>query len=178
MSNIKNCFICKKPTPNGVYNVKQNYVCRSCLDTYSNFYVDDFTIEDGEFKMKSPFEGMDEKEQRAVCIHYAYTLFDQKIASRSYRMVDSYRKKGMTWLGMIRALEWFYIVRKNDISKANESVGIIPHVYEDAQKYYKRANEIIEERYRKQILSNKELEVKVVEISKKEKGNKLDVGGL
>ena len=178
MSNIRNCSICNNPAPNGVYNVKQNFVCRTCLDTYSNYYVDDFIIKDGKLNMTNPFEGMDEKDQRAACIHYAYTLFDQKLAPRTYSLFDNYIKKGYSWLGMIRALEWFYIVRRNDLSKANNSVGIIPHVYEDAQEYYAKANKVIKERYTKQILIPSQAQSKVVEITRVKKENKLDVGGL
>lgn len=178
MEKIRDCSICGKPTENGVYNVKQNFVCRSCLATYSNFYVDDFRVENGELFTTDPFAGMVEEDQRAACIQYAYTLFDQKLAKRSYSMFTNYHKKGYTWLGMIRALEWFYIVRKNDLSKANNSIGIIPHVYDDAQKYYKRANEIIRERYEKQIVRKEETQSRVVAVNRKKKTSGMDVGGL
>lgn len=180
MEKIKKCYICNEPTPNGVYNVKQNYVCRSCLNTYLNLYVDDFIIEDGEVKNKVPLSDLDEQQQREVCIQFAYTLFNQKLATRSYSLFSTYRnKKKYTWLGMIRALEWFYIVRHNDLSKAKNSIGIIPYVYEDAQKYYAATNLKIKEKYKTQIVPiRQQQEVVEIEISRKAKKNAIDLGGL
>lgn len=176
---IRNCSICEIETDQGVYNIKQNYVCRACLNTYSNLYVDDFSIENYQVVSKVPLEDLSEEDQRAACIQYAYTLFNQKLAVRSYSLFSNYRKKGYTWIGMIRALEWFYIVKKNDISKAKNSVGIIPYVYEDAQKYYALANKTIKERYKTQILPQKQKESIKVEISRnKNKDNLIDLGGL
>lgn len=176
---LRNCSICGIETSQGVYNVKQNYVCRSCLNTYSNLYVDDFSIENGVVIGKVPLEDLTEEDQRAACIQYAYTLFNQKLATRSYSLLANYRKKDFTWIGMIRALEWFYIVRKNDIAKAKNSVGIIPYVYEDAQKYYVLANKTIKERYKTQVLPKTKTESIKIEITpKKNKDNLVDLGGL
>ena len=181
MDKVKMCYICNKPTPNGVYNVKQNYVCRDCLNTYTNLYIDDFIIENGEVKNQEPLSNLDEERQREVCVHFAYTLFNQKLATRSYALFDNYQiKKGYTWLGMIRALEWFYIVKRHDLSKAKSSIGIIPYVYEDAQKYYKVINLTIKERYKTQIvpIRKKQEEIVEIELSQKRKSDMVDLGGL
>lgn len=179
MNKIKRkCYICEVETDQGVYNVKQNYVCRACLNTYSNLYVNDFSYENGKVISKTPLEDLSEEDQRAACIQFAYTLFNQKLSKRSYPLFANYRKKGYTWIGMIRALEWFYIVKRNDLSKANNSVGIIPYVYDDAQKYYNYANGVIEGRYKSQILPKKQEESIKVEISQRKRNNLIDLGGL
>lgn len=37
---------------------------------------------------------------------------------------------------MHKSLVYFYEIKKNDISKANGSVGIIPYCYQDSYNYY------------------------------------------
>lgn len=41
-----------------------------------------------------------------------------------------------TYSGMLKALVYFYEVKKNDVSKANDGIGIIPYIYNDAYNYY------------------------------------------
>lgn len=38
--------------------------------------------------------------------------------------------------GIIKALTYFYAIQKNDVSRANARIGIVPYVYDEAQKYY------------------------------------------
>lgn len=179
MNILKQCAICGLKTVEGTYNTKQQYVCRTCFNTYPNLYVDNFKIENSKVVSEDPLASKTEEDQRAECIQYAYTLFDQKLAKRSYSLFSNYRKKGYSWIGMIRALEWFFVVKENDIAKAKNSVGIIPYVYNDAQKYYETLNRLIERRYKKQVLPEKEKEEIVVEVSpKKEKDHLIDLGGL
>lgn len=37
---------------------------------------------------------------------------------------------------MRKALIYFYEVKHGDISKANQGLGILPYIYEDAKRYY------------------------------------------
>jgi hypothetical protein len=37
---------------------------------------------------------------------------------------------------MLKALKYFYEVKRNDISKANGGIGILPYCYQDAYNYY------------------------------------------
>ena len=41
-----------------------------------------------------------------------------------------------TYSGIRRTLEYFYDIKKNDISKANGNIGIVPWIYEEAKRYY------------------------------------------
>jgi len=62
-------------------------------------------------------------------------------------LLKKYRENyGYTYDGMMKALKFFYEVRKHSSEQAEEKVGIIPYVYQDAQDYYdsieKRQNKI------------------------------------
>ena len=41
-----------------------------------------------------------------------------------------------SYSGMLKALKYFYEVKRADLSKANNGIGIIPYIYQDAYNYY------------------------------------------
>lgn len=43
-----------------------------------------------------------------------------------------------TYSGMQKTLYWWFEIKKNDLSKANDGIGIIPFVYKDACDYFYR----------------------------------------
>ena len=57
---------------------------------------------------------------------------------RNNAFISKYASEGMTYKGMTRALMYFYDVQKNSIDKSNGGIGIVPWVYEDANRYYER----------------------------------------
>ena len=69
---------------------------------------------------------------------------------RNIALINKYYNEGMTFRGMNFSLIYFYEIKKNSIKKANEGVGIIPYIYEEAKKYYDE-KKIREERTEKQI---------------------------
>lgn len=65
-----------------------------------------------------------------------------------------------TYSGIRRTLEYFYIVKKNPISKAQEhgpTIGIVPWVYDEAKRYY----------YEKWLLQQKNAEFKKEDLTPK-----------
>lgn len=55
--------------------------------------------------------------------------------------IKKYKDEGMTYYGMYYTLEYFFIIKKNDINKS-AGIGIIPYQYKKAQDYYKNINNI------------------------------------
>ena len=49
---------------------------------------------------------------------------------------ESFQKKKMTPKGMYFCLKYFYEIKKGDISKSENGVGIIPYVYEESAEYW------------------------------------------
>lgn len=45
-----------------------------------------------------------------------------------------------TYSGILKALEYFYDVQKNSTKNSNQAIGIVPHVYDEAQDYYSKIN--------------------------------------
>ena len=58
-----------------------------------------------------------------------------------------------TYSGIKRTLEYFYIIKKNPIEKANGGIGIVPWIYEEAKRYY----------YNQWLLSQKNVEKNISE---------------
>ena len=77
-----------------------------------------------------------ERDELVACICKIFHL--KKAGPRNYAMIKSYLEKGYTYKGMENALKYFYEVQNHPIDKANESIGIIPYIYEEAQNYFNR----------------------------------------
>ncbi len=56
---------------------------------------------------------------------------------RTKRLAEGYIKKyNYTWSGMLKTLIYFFEVKKNPVSKAKGSIGIIPYTYQEALNHY------------------------------------------
>ena len=64
-------------------------------------------------------------------------LNEEFISPRVKKQINSYIEQyNYTYSGMKKALIYFYEVKKNDPTKANGGVGIIPYCYKQAYDYY------------------------------------------
>lgn len=86
-----------------------------------------------------------------------------------YKKVDhqlkGYIKQGLTIQGVINSLKYWFIVKGNSIESANKGIGIVPYVYEEAQKYQAYLDQ-----QRKDLTSIDEMQsTKVQNIQKREK---------
>lgn len=57
---------------------------------------------------------------------------------RVYAQVKKYLADGYTVRGIINAVDYFFNVKHNPIEKANNGLGIVPYVYEEANEYFNR----------------------------------------
>lgn len=63
------------------------------------------------------------------------------ITAKIAKQIRDYRVAyGYTYSGMYYALEYWFEVRKAPIDKANQGVGIIPYIYDQAKEYYQNIN--------------------------------------
>lgn len=135
------CSKCGKHTEQGKMNLRDEFLCLTCFGQEGETLAYDIIeVTDKEVLRKSPFGDLEQEVQRGEVIHFAYRLFGNELHPRTYRLIDNYIKQGMTYLGILRTLQHFYLVRKGDISKANNSIGIVPHAYDFAQKFFEKEN--------------------------------------
>lgn len=93
---------------------------------------------------------------------YIKQLFGiSKLSAKINKQIDKFVKENQyTYSGIHRSLIYFYEIKKNPIDKANEGLGIVPWIYEDARRYYyelwlaqqKNTNKIIEDYKPKEII--------------------------
>jgi len=64
---------------------------------------------------------------------YCYTAIPAKIT----RQITDYKKQyNFTYSGMLKALKWWFEIKRNSIEDANGGIGILPYIYNDAKTYY------------------------------------------
>lgn len=86
-----------------------------------------------------PFENTSKEDPDLITLKkYIGELFGEQC---NWASITKYIKKfkeenGYSYSGMLKSLIYFYEVKKNNIDKANGSIGIIPFVYQDAYNYY------------------------------------------
>lgn len=101
------------------------------------------------------------KHEKMVLDEYICKLFGLKTAGPMNNiLIKKFKEQmGYNYDGMLKALKYFYEVKKRSPNKSEERVGIIPYVYQEAQEYYQR----IEEQTRR--VGNHALETKAEEIN-------------
>lgn len=78
---------------------------------------------------------------------------------------NNFLKKGMTAKGIYFTLRYFYEIEKGDVSKSENGIGIVPHIYERGTCYWGERNQRdkgICARIEAQILQAAEKKVRVV----------------
>lgn len=79
----------------------------------------------------------EEKDQEAFYSYCKKVFGNNFDFVRTKKLAEGYVKKNnYSWSGMLKTLIYFYEVKKNDSSKANGSIGIIPYAYQQAHDYY------------------------------------------
>ena len=65
-------------------------------------------------------------------------LFDTDfINPRIRKQINDYIKEyNYTYTGILKALVYFYEVKKNSLEKSQGGIGIVPYIYNDAYNYY------------------------------------------
>lgn len=79
----------------------------------------------------------DEPEYQMI-MDYCYKLFGK---NHNWAMTKKYIKKFVeenkfSLSGIYKSLLYFYDIKNNPIDKANNTIGIVPFVYQDAYNYY------------------------------------------
>jgi hypothetical protein len=94
--------------------------------------------------------------------------------ARITQMMTNYKiqHKDWTYKGMYYALRWFYIIKKNDWSKSNGAIGILPYIYYEGTEYWRqkeKENRGIVQSIEEQITKIKNIPIIEISHSKKKK---------
>ena len=131
---VVKCRICKQQfnrlDPNlieGVDYVKPSermYYHKKCYDEYQNSKLDVHANMTDELWFKAAWDFLRRE------LKYDFNFVKVR------RQWESFIKNKMTAKGMYFALKYFYEIKKGDVSKSENGIGIIPHIYEDSRSYW------------------------------------------
>ena len=79
----------------------------------------------------------DEKDYNNLEI-YIKKLFNIKtINAKTKKQIRDFREEyGYSYSGMLKTLYWWYEIQDHTTELAQNGIGIIPYIYDDAEKYY------------------------------------------
>ena len=117
-----------------------NVICAYCKKEMSKKDDDCIMISNGKYVHKAceELEEKREKTDKEQLEDYIKKLFnipyvDPMIKKQINKYITEYN---YTYSGMQKALHYFYVIKGNDIAKANGGLGIIPYIYQKAYNYY------------------------------------------
>ena len=131
---IVHCKICKQPfnrlDPNlleGVDWVKPSnrvYYHKKCYDEYQQSKLDVHANMADEIWFNAAWDFLRKD------LKYGFNFVKVR------KQWESFLKKKMTAKGMYFALKYYYEIKKGDVTKSENGIGIIPHIYEDSCTYW------------------------------------------
>ena len=62
--------------------------------------------------------------------------------ARIQRQLKGFYEQGYTQQGIYDAIEYWFDIKGEDVSKANKGIGIVPFIYEEAARHSKRVEEM------------------------------------
>jgi hypothetical protein len=79
--------------------------------------------------------------ERKEVYKYVARLFGFKNEDKPGPVINSQLKNfiekyNYTYTGMLNALKYFYEIKGGSKDKANQGIGIVPYIYDEAQEYY------------------------------------------
>lgn len=85
---------------------------------------------------------MERKEVLAVCRKYlGKNYYYRKIVNQLQEFTQDI---GLTYEQIVKILDYWYDVKKQDPSKANGGIGIVPHIYKEALDYWDKQTQFQE----------------------------------
>lgn len=169
------CHVCKKITKSGKFTYKGVFICQECSIQYNEYLFDEFRILDGEIHIMSPISHADEKQNRLEAVDYIYNILNHKVSKAFFSQLKNLLKRpDYTYLGIARAVEYHFVIKKNSIEKAKGGIGIVPYVYEQAQAFYEQESRTRHEKFRKFLIASKN-EQKTQEVEILEETNKKEI---
>ena len=59
------------------------------------------------------------------------------VTPRIRKQINQYMSEyNYSYTGILKALKYFYEIKKNNIDKSQNGIGIVPYIYNDAFNYY------------------------------------------
>lgn len=98
-------------------------------------------------------------DDRDALWYYIIHLFgieseEHPVSEWNITQMNKFKKMGINYRAQLLTLKWFYEIEGHPVKSKYKTIGIIPHIYENASLYYKQQSEVqkkIEEAIEKQL---------------------------
>lgn len=114
--------------------------CAYCHQQMSKSKDDVIKISERKYAHKhcAEIESKRELTDKEKLERYIMQMFNTDyVPPRIRKQIDKYIAEfNYTYSGILKSLQYFYEVKNGDITKAGESIGIVPYVYQRAYEYY------------------------------------------
>ena len=79
----------------------------------------------------------DEKDYNNLEIYIKKLFKVNTINAKTRKQIKDFREEyGYSYSGMLKTLYWWYEIQGHTTELAKDGIGIVPYVYDDAEKYY------------------------------------------
>lgn len=118
-------------------------ICKQCEQKFNRDKEECVAVDGRRYVHKTCFEAYDnskskeEKDLIALETYIKQLFKTTTVSARIKKQIQSFQKEyKYTYSGMLKTLTWWFDIKQNSIEKANNGIGIIPYVYQDAHNYY------------------------------------------
>jgi hypothetical protein len=116
------------------------YYCNQVFDTKTEAYV---MVNSRRYAHKTCHDRIqankpqEERDYEALLQYIKQKFQLTTVSTKIIRQISSYKKEyNFSYSGMLKALTWWFDVKKNTLEKTNGGIGILPYIYNDAKTYY------------------------------------------
>lgn len=122
----------------------QHYVlCKYCNEKFNRDKEPAIKVDARRYVHEKCYEkyrnNKSQEERDLEDLHnYIKKLFNTNtISARVKQQIALYKKEyKYTYSGMLKTLIWWFEIKGNSTDKANNGIGIVPYIYQDACNYY------------------------------------------
>lgn len=116
--------------------------CKECGQLFDRDTVPNIQI-GRRYAHKTCAEGKEEillreEADKKALYDYILQLFKmEQVEAKIPLQIERYVKEyNYTYSGILKALIYYYDIRKNSIENSNYGIGIVPYIYDEAYRYY------------------------------------------
>lgn len=123
-----------------ILNPADNVECIYCKKPMHRIKDDCVLVSNGKYAHKNcaELESKRELTDQEKLDQYIMKLFKiEYVNPRIKKQISDYIVQyNFSYSGIMKALIYFFEIKGNPIEKANNGIGIVPHIYKDAYNYY------------------------------------------
>lgn len=188
MARLRKCPVCKKPVESEHEEYKRKFYHPSCLENFIAMQRENEISKQIERAKKK----LDRDNSRAISKVeedddrkelYLYICMKHKLkepTGKILKQIKDYRENlNYTYKGMTLSLKYFYETMENPVKE--DTIGIIPYIYEDAKADYiakQQVEEHLNEMQTSEFVKNKTIKIKPPEKKDYSKVSIIDITSI